>query len=189
MTIEYTGRNVDITPAIRRLVEEKFARLTRHAGNRDPGDVRVVVTHDRSRYQAEIVVTGKKHTWTALEEMPDLTLALQAALEKIDAQARKDRAKLKDRHHRAESVRGRSDEWEVEVLAPSSLARPARDGVSRQIVKTSRIPIRPMTVEEAALQLEKARNEFIVFRDAESDRVTVLYKRKDENYGLISPEW
>jgi ribosome hibernation promoting factor len=189
MTIEYTGRNVDITPRIRRLVEEKIARLTRHAGNRDPGDVRVVLTQDKNRYQAEVVVSGKKHTWKAVEEMPDLTLALQTSLEKIDAQARKDRAKLKDRRRRPETVRGRSDEWEVEVLAPASLARSSGAGGSREIVKTSRIPIRPMTVEEAALQLEKARNEFIVFRDAESDRVTVLYKRRDENYGLISPEW
>ena len=58
----------------------------------------------------------------------------------------------------------------------------------QQIVKTSRLPIKPMTIDEAALELDQSKNEFFVFRDSGTDRVSVIYRRKDSNYGLIAPE-
>ena len=61
-------------------------------------------------------------------------------------------------------------------------------GREPRIVKSSHIEIKPMALEEAALQLEDSKNDFLVFRDATSERVSVLYKRKDANYGLIVPE-
>ncbi len=58
----------------------------------------------------------------------------------------------------------------------------------RRVIKSSLLQIKPMTIEEAALQLEGSKNDFVVFRDAVNDRVSVLYKRRDDNYGLIAPE-
>ena len=57
------------------------------------------------------------------------------------------------------------------------------------IVKTNMLPIRPMSIEEAALRLEDSKNEFIVFRDLDTDRISVIYKRRDNNLGLIAPEF
>ena len=57
-----------------------------------------------------------------------------------------------------------------------------------QVIKSTLLQIKPMTIDEAALQLESSKNDFFVFRDATSDRVSVLYKRRDNNYGLIAPE-
>ncbi|MGB6995373.1 MAG: sigma 54 modulation/S30EA ribosomal C-terminal domain-containing protein, partial [Thermoanaerobaculia bacterium] len=62
------------------------------------------------------------------------------------------------------------------------------EGRSPRIVKSSVLSIKPMSIDEAALQLEDSKNDFVVFRDAASDQVSVLYKRRDQNYGLISPE-
>ena len=56
-------------------------------------------------------------------------------------------------------------------------------------MRTARLPIKPMSAEEAALKLEDSRSEFIVYRDAESEKVSVLYRRKDGDFGLIAPEW
>jgi len=62
-------------------------------------------------------------------------------------------------------------------------------GQQPRIIKTSLLQIKPMSIEEAALRIDDSKNEFIVFRDAETDRVSVLYKRKDDHYGLIAPEF
>jgi putative sigma-54 modulation protein len=57
------------------------------------------------------------------------------------------------------------------------------------VIRNTRLQIKPMSIEEAALQLDGAKNDFVVFRDATSDRISVLYKRKDDNYGLIAPDF
>jgi putative sigma-54 modulation protein len=74
--------------------------------------------------------------------------------------------------------------WPVEVLE----AEPLAHGGERRVIKRSALPIKPMSIEEAALQLESSSNDFVVFKDATSQQVSVLYKRRDANYGLISPE-
>ena len=58
-----------------------------------------------------------------------------------------------------------------------------------RIIKTNNLPIRPMSIEEAALRLDDSKNEFIVFRDLDTDKIAVMYKRRDNNIGLISPEF
>jgi putative sigma-54 modulation protein len=71
----------------------------------------------------------------------------------------------------------------MEVLERESVG----GGTPPRIIKSSRLEIKPMSLDEAALQLDASKNDFLVFRDAASDRVSVLYKRKDSNYGLIVP--
>ncbi|HEX8410460.1 MAG TPA: sigma 54 modulation/S30EA ribosomal C-terminal domain-containing protein, partial [Thermoanaerobaculia bacterium] len=74
------------------------------------------------------------------------------------------------------------------VLEPGNLRDDANDGMPR-IIRTTNIPIRPMSIEQAALHLDDSKNEFIVFRDIDTDQVSVIYKRRDNNLGLISPEF
>ena len=76
-------------------------------------------------------------------------------------------------------------DWTVQVLDPGKLRVRNRP----RIVKTNMLPIRPMSIEEAALRLEDSKNEFIVFRDLDTDKVSVIYKRRDQNLGLIAPEF
>ncbi|HXO21761.1 MAG TPA: sigma 54 modulation/S30EA ribosomal C-terminal domain-containing protein, partial [Thermoanaerobaculia bacterium] len=75
--------------------------------------------------------------------------------------------------------------WPIEVLDRESVTA----GSTPRIVQSSHLQIKPMTIEEAALQLEDSEQGFVVFRDSTSDRLSVLYKRKDDNYGLIAPEF
>jgi len=122
------------------------------------------------------------------ESMQD---AINLSLEHLKRQAQKNRNKLRD-HHRKDgnTVKGQGQvtEWAVQVLEPGRL-REKGDHNRPRIIKTNNLPIRPMSIEEAALRLDDSKNEFIVFRDLDSDKVSVIYKRRDKNIGLISPEF
>lgn len=182
MAVECTGRNLTVTPAVRELAEERTQRLERHLGG--PARVRVVLSHEKHRFGAEVIATHRRRRWKAQEETADPRAALAAAFEKIDAQAKRDAEKFRDRKHRAAPPA-----WRMDVLSGESLSRSTaagRDG--NHIVRTDKLPIKPMSVEEAAMRIEGSRQEFLVFRDSSSERICVLYKRRDGDFGLIVPE-
>jgi putative sigma-54 modulation protein len=89
-----------------------------------------------------------------------------------------------DRRRRANRFAAEDRHWPFDVLERESVGK----GAAPRIVKSSRLEIKPMSLDDAALQLETSRNGFVVFLDAESEKVSVLYKRRDDNYGLIVPE-
>ena len=138
----------------------------------------------------EIIIVGKDHdvktVQTSKESMQE---AIDLAIDHLKRQAQKNRKKLRDHHrkdgnnHKAE--RADITDWTVQVLDPGKLRVRNRP----RIVKTNMLPIRPMSIEEAALRLEETKNEFIVFRDLDTDKVSVIYKRRDNNLGLIAPEF
>ncbi len=182
MAVECTGRNVQVTPSLKELAEERTLRLERHLGG--PARVRVVLSHEKHRFGAEIIATHRRRRWKAQEETADPRAAVALAFEKIDAQAKRDTEKRRDRKHRAPVPA-----WRMDVLSGSSLAAgavPGGDG--NRIVRTDRLPIKPMSVEEAAMRIESSRQEFLVFRDSSTERICVLYKRRDGDFGLIVPE-
>jgi putative sigma-54 modulation protein len=183
MRIEMTGRHIDIPDREKRRVEGRLTRLERHAGPVD--EVRIVATGEKHRVLAEATLTSGRESWKAREETDDLSTALTAVIAKIEAQAKKDRGRRKSHKGRV-SASEAAAEWSVEVLSGERLRAQPQE---RRIVKTTRIPIKPMSAEEAAIELEDSLHGFIVFRDAGSERVSVLYKRKDGNFGLIAPEW
>lgn len=183
MPIEITGRHIEVPPREKKRVEERLNRMERHTGKID--EARLVVTGEKHRVLAEAIIASGRESWKAREESADLPTALVSVLDKIEAQAKKDRARRKAHKGRL-SAKAAASEWEVEVIEGDGFTSSPQE---RKIVKTTRIPIKPMSAEEAALELEDSLHEFIVFHDAASERVSVLYKRRDGNFGLIAPEW
>ncbi len=182
MAVECTGRNVQVAPSVRELAEERTQRLERHLGG--PARVRVVLSHEKHRFGAEIIATHRRRRWKAQEETADLRAAVALAFEKIDAQAKRDTEKLRDRKHRAPAPA-----WRMDVLSGTSFGRSAPAGSEEnRIVRTDRLPIKPMSVEEAAMRIERSSQEFLVFRDSSTEKICVLYKRRDGDFGLIVPE-
>ncbi len=182
MAIDCAGRNIAVTAPLRALAEEKARRLERHLGG--PAKVRVVFSHEKHRYGAEVIATHRRRRWTAVQEAGDLKAALALAFEKIDTQAKRDAEKRRDRKHRTSPAPVKS----ARALAGETSrppVSPGRDG--NRIVRTDRLRVKPMSVEEAALSIENSRQEFIVFRDSSSERISVLYKRRDGDFGLIVP--
>ena len=177
MMFEYTGRHMEVTPAIRTHVEEQFKKLGNIFNGTEPR-VHVVIEVEKNRQIGEIIVHWREHTLTATDTNADMYMALSRAVGKIEKQALKLKKKIIDRKHNSPKT---------------SSAAPAPDGHVKaapapvRIINASRYNVKPMTAEEAALDLSSRPDNFIVFRDADTSRLGVLYKRQDGNFGLIEP--
>ena len=178
------GRNYEVTPDIRALVEKKLDKIVEKLFA-DVIDIRVVLQVEKYRNICEILIVGKEHDVKAVQESDEsMQDAINLALDHVKRQAQKHRKTIRD-HHRKDGGQAKEErvtEWAVQVLDPVKMRESGR------IVKTSSLPIRPMSIEEAALRLDESKNEFIVFRDLDNDRISVIYKRRDNNLGLIAPE-
>lgn len=182
MAVECTGRNVEVTPALRDLARERTARLERHLGG--PTRVRVVLSHEKHRFGAEIIATHRRRRWNAHEYTADPRAAVALAFEKIDAQAKKDAEKRRNRKNRT-SARLAVPPAPAELPASRAAAPPASTPAERRIVRTSRLGLKPMSVEEATLSIDTSGQEFLVYRDSRTEKIAVLYRRRDGNLGLI----
>jgi putative sigma-54 modulation protein len=178
MKFEYTGRHVDVSPAIRRHVEEHFKKLD-HIFNGDSTlSTHVVIDVEKNRQIGEIIVYWRDHTLTAKDTNADMYMALTRAMAKIEKQAVKLKKKIIDRKQGAKSAASVAPQPDGQIEAAD---RPPR------IIPARRYAVKPMTAEEAALRLSGEPDQFLVFRDADTERLGVIYKRKDGNYGLIEP--
>jgi putative sigma-54 modulation protein len=173
MRIEYTGRHAAVPDEVRGLAERKLGKVARLL----PGitDVHVVVASDKRRQIAEVSLHSPHLTLTAARESGDIATALGAAIETLARQAQRHVGKLRARK-RTGGDRG------------AHLAAPAvgQERVPR-VIRSRRFVAKPMTIEEAALELAASDVEFLVYRDTATERFSVLYKRKDGNLGLIEP--
>jgi putative sigma-54 modulation protein len=190
MATEITGRNFEITPDIRSLLEKKLSKIEEKLFD-DVIDVRCVLQVEKYRNICEILIVGKDHDVKAVQESDEsMQDAINAAMDHLKRQAQKNRKKIRD-HHRKDGNDVKAEtavtDWTVQVLEPGRL-RETGDHNRPRIIKTNNLPIRPMSIEEAALRLDDSKNEFIVFRDLDTDRISVIYKRRDNNLGLIAPE-
>jgi len=178
MRFEYTGRHVEVSPAIRRHVEEHFKKLD-HIFNGDSTlNTHVIIDVEKNRQIGEIIVNWRDHTLTAKDTSADMYMALTRAMAKIEKQAVKLKKKIIDRKQGATSVARMAPPPDGDIEATP---RPPR------IIPARRYAVKPMTAEEASLRLSGEPDQFLVFRDADTQRLGVIYKRKDGNYGLIEP--
>lgn len=177
MKIEYTGRNFTISPAIKKHINEHFKKVEEFLNGTDKAHIILSVEKHR-RHVAEIVVNWHHHALTATADTMDMYLSTTQAIDKLRRQVIKLRGKIVDRKHHAPSVK---------AVAPSPVPPVVLDRPAPRIIRSRRYAIKPMTPEEAVIQVADSPDQFIVFRDAETDRIGVLYKRKDGNYGLIEP--
>ncbi|HMB55166.1 MAG TPA: ribosome-associated translation inhibitor RaiA [Thermoanaerobaculia bacterium] len=182
MNIEFVGRHYDIDDRTRQFTEEKLDKVMKFL--EEPVEIRVTLSEEKNRHTADLHVHHKLGILQAAEEAHGMWDAVQSAVEKVEKQARRSRKKLTGKKRRAAKNGDLPAAWPMDVLERESVS----GGNEPRIVKSSNLEIKPMSLEEAALQLDNSKNDFLVFRDATSDRVSVLYKRRDANYGLIVPE-
>jgi len=180
------GRNFEVTPDIRQLIEKKLSRIVNKLFD-DVIESRCVLQVEKYRNICEIIIVGKEHDVKAVQES-DVSMAdaINATIDHLKRQAQKHREKIRDHHRKSgnqDKTEDRVTDWTVQVIDPKKIRL-----TSKRIIRTNNLPIRPMSVEEAALRLDDSKNEFIVFRDLDTDKVSVIYKRRDNNLGLIAPE-
>ena len=177
MRFEYTGRHLEVTAPIRKHVEAHFKKLA-HVFNDTSASTHTVIAVEKNRQIAEVIVHWRDHTLTAKDINNDMYMALTRAIGKIEKQALKLKKKIIDRKQGARRTSAVAPEPDGRLEATP---RPPR------IIAARRYSVKPMTAEEAALRLSSEPDQFVVFRDADTDRLGVLYKRKDGNFGLIEP--
>jgi putative sigma-54 modulation protein len=181
MKFEYTGRHVEVTQAIRRHVEEHFGKLDQIFDD-STVSAHIIIEVEKNRHVGEVLLHWREHTLTARDVNADMYQALSRAISKIEKQAVKLKKKIIDRKQSAQPLSSLApDNGGVE--ADTDAGAP---GAGR-IISARRYAVKPMTPEEAVIRLGEDSNQFILFRDADTDRLSVLYKRKDGNFGLIQP--
>jgi putative sigma-54 modulation protein len=183
MRIEFTGRNAALPAAFEEYAERKLAHLTRLAAK--VGTVRVVVSEQRGRKDVEITADLDGALIRSEVKGPDERVSFDSALDKLERQVRKYKARFqrrrRDQRHAAEAAPVEPEVEEVE-------AEPDGDGAEPHVARTKTVTLKPMSPEEAALQMELLGHDFFLFRNAESELVSVVYRRTDGDYGLIECE-
>ncbi len=183
MKTEIIGRNTTVDDRLRGLVETKLAKLEKLLS--EPIEVRVTLIAEKHSHVAELHVTHRDGVLQGTESTEGtFQEAVQKAVAKVEEAARRTHQKKVDKRRRSVDRDDPSHRWPVEVLEEDSVG----GGRAPRVIETGHLAIKPMTIDEAALELEVAEQGFVVFRDATSDRLSVLYKRKDRHYGLIAPE-
>ena len=183
MKIDFVGRHFHPDDRTKDYAAEKLGKLGPFV--EDPVEVRVLLDAEKKRKVAEVHVSHRFGSMVAAEESEVMLDAVNSAIEKIVKQARRSRKKFLDKRRRADRHVQEETRWPVAVIQAGSVGTGASSGPS--IIRSSHIQIKPMTIDEAALSLETSKHDFVVFRDSGNEEVSVLYKRKDNNYGLIVP--
>lgn len=175
MEFEFTGRHVEITPAIERLARKELEKLGRILDSA-PMRAHVILTSEKYRQCTEIIVYWRDSVFAGQAENSDLTQSISAAAGRVQKQVLRLKEKFKAKKRKRVPVRG----------ALAEAAGPPEAGqTAPRIIPARRYRVKPMTPEEAATLVQDSPDQFIVFRDAETNKVGVLYKRKDRNFGLI----
>jgi len=175
MQTSVTFKNLDSSDHLKSYVADKLDRLDKYLDN--PAEANVVLTVEKFRHTAEINIAGDRLSIIGKEETNDMYSAIDMALDKLEKQIKKNKQKIRERRTSSKS-RNRSMLEEDGIL-------PEEDG-ERQI-KIMNIEYKPMDVDEAVLQMDLIEDNFLVFTNAKSDQINVLYRRRDGHYGLIQP--
>lgn len=179
MNVEITGRHVVITPAIRTYVLKRLKKFTRILG--DDISFHVIIDVEKERQTAEILLKSKMLSLTGSGVTDDMYGSIMRAIEKLERQALKQKSKLiegKRQKAKAKSVANKMGVAEGSARASSR---------KRTGIKEEEAQRKPMTVEEALLELNHSDYPFVAFRNADSGDVNILYRRKDGTLGLIHP--
>jgi putative sigma-54 modulation protein len=182
MRLALTGRHVEITPALSRLAERKLGKLDRLL-NDGIVSASVVLTLQKHRHVVDVTAHARgDHMLHGVGDSDAWETSFIEAIEKIAQQLQKVKGKWQKRKRRAASAKVVL----VEALPPEELEEEAPR--LPRIMRASRYAVKPMTVDEAAMEVADRPDAFLVFRNANTEAINVLYRRKDGNLGLIEPE-
>jgi len=174
MRLDITGRHVEITDPVRQLITKRLSRLERVLNDAAVSAI-ITLSKEKYRLRTEIAVHTKgDHVLRGNGEGNRWAASIRQATEKIEQQAQTLKGKWDGRKRKA---------------APRVVQPSTGDAIAiPRIVKNTRYAIKPMSLDDAALRVDGDAEAFVVFRNAETDAVNILYRRKDGNLGLIEPE-
>ena len=170
-----TGRGTNVTDGLRSAIEEKLGKLEHYFA--PDTEVHVTLKVEKDRQKVEVTVPVKGHIIRAEQVSDDMYVSIDLIEDIIERQLRKYKTKIVDSKQNVGSFTSefmQEDDYEDEDV---------------KVIRTKRFAVKPMDPEEACVQMELLNHSFYVFRNAETDEVNVVYKRKGGDYGLIEPEF
>lgn len=177
MKVTVIAKNIDLTPALKEMVEKKISKLDRYF---EPSvTARATLSVQKNRQKIEVTIPFNGVILRGEETTEDLYKSIDLVEDKLERQIRKQRTKLA-RKNSSGSLRY------PDFNSVDFKEEPEEDS---KVVKTKSFNVKPMSSEEAILQMELLGHNFFVYQDADTSKVSVMYKRKDGNYGLIEPEY
>jgi putative sigma-54 modulation protein len=177
MQIEFTGRHIEVSPDLREYTRNRLHKLDRLLPN--SCHVHLILAAAKRRRVAEITLKWRDHTLVAIEETTDPLCSVNGALDKLEKQA----VRLLQRRWTKKRRQGPTSAVVMNVLAPET------DHIEdHKVLTTERIAIKPLSMGEAIESLEADSRELVVFRNVETERVNIIYRRQDGSMVLIEPE-
>ncbi len=177
MRIIVSGKNMNVTEALKERVSNKLSKFERYFGSNI--EAHATLSVEKNRHIIEVTIPFNGVILRGEEATEDMYASIDNVIEKLERQMRKQKTKLERRHKDANI---RFENWVIphdEEL----------EELDAKIVRSKKFAMKPMPIEEAAMQMELLGHSFFVFSNSETEEVNVIYKRKDGNYGLIEPEF
>jgi putative sigma-54 modulation protein len=178
--LQVKGKNVEISDSLKNYAQEKLGKLDKHLNDAARLELELAVEKNPSIAEnqiAEATIWTKGPVLRARESSPDMRASIDMLVSKLERQARRYRDKRRSRYARSGGTAVEAET--IPVVA---------DEESPVIVKAKQFAVKPMTPEEAVLQLELINHDFFVFQNADTTDVNVVYRRRDGNFGLIEPQ-
>jgi len=178
MQVDITGRHIEITEPLRKFATDKLERLR---GILDEiMEVHLILTVEKhQRHVAEVNIKTRHDFHHGAEVSADMYTSIAAVLDKVEKQILKSKGRFQAKKRRNNGIVTTTSVVEVEEVLGEKLPR---------IIRTHEVAAKPMSVDDAAIQIGDSNRDFLVFRNAETERLNVVYKRKDGNIGWIEPE-
>ena len=170
-----SGKNLDVTDGLKAAIEEKIGKLERYFTPET--EVHVTLSVEKERQKIEITIPMKGNIVRAEQVSDDMYVSIDLVEEVIERQLRKYKNKLVDRQQSAASLSKAFIEEEIE------------EDDEIKIIRSKKFGMKPMDPEEACIQMDLLGHNFYVFRNAATDEVNVVFKRKGNTFGLIEPEF
>jgi len=172
MQLAIRGKNIEITNALREYAEKKLRKLEKYIDQPITAQANMYVERGRHVFEVTVNVNG------LLLRGEEATESMYASIDLVADKLEKQVVKYKTRIRRQRLRENGGGVAEAEDVEPAG-----------KVVKVKRFPIKPLTLDEAIVQMNLLSHDFFVFANAETERINVLYRRKDGDYGLLDPEW
>jgi putative sigma-54 modulation protein len=178
MKVSYTGKLEKLAPAFERKLEARFAKLGKLIDRKSEKEAHVILTAERYIHRAEITVNCFDHPLVGVETAKDSYTALVNAIENLEKQILKLRARWRDTKRASGSLK-------QSVTEPESGPAPVEEETAPKVFRINhRSARKPMTLDEAVLELDGTRD-YVAYQDSETERLAVLVRRRDGNFDLI----
>jgi len=180
--VKITGRHIEVSDALKEYLNKKLEHVRKYFDSII--DANIILSVEKYRHVAEVTINVNGMTLHGEEETGDMYSSIDKVFDKIEKQLKKHRDKLTTKHHKASP--NKSLKMKVDVLSGEDVEQFSE---SPRVIRTKEFAIKPMDIEEVIVQMDLLNQNILVFTNSRTNRINVIYRRDDGNYGLIEPDY